>query len=452
MEKNKKRFLEELYELIRIPSVSAQSEHKSDMKNASLWVKGALKEIDASPKIRPTGGHPAVTGAIKGKSDFTILFYGHYDVQPEGDLKEWASPPFKPTLRKGRIYARGGADNKFQFYSHIKACETIIKERGELPVNVKFLIEGEEEVGSENLKAFVKRNSKSLKSNVVFIADSPTYTEKIPNISLGVRGLLYVQINVRGPRGELHSGIHGGVLDNPNEAIAHIVSSLKRKIGNEEKVLIPGFYDDVIPIPKKERKYIKSLKFNDKKYMKEIGVRRLVGESGYSTLEKRTARPTLEIHGLCGGYIKEGAKTSIPTSSFAKVSMRLVPKQDPQKIYKSLERHLKLSGFEFTLRQFSGEKAYMLPIGHPFIDVATRAVTKAWKQNPVYTREGGTLPIYFFPEYIGAENLMVGYGSPSDNWHGPNESFLLENFWKGINTSINLMDEFGAIATRQRPS
>lgn len=446
--KNNRMFLEELYELIRIPSVSAQSEHKGDMKKASLWVKNALKEIGATAKIKPTGGHPAVTGEIRGKSDFTILFYGHYDVQPEGDLREWKSPPFEPTLRKGRVYARGGADNKFQFYSHLKACETVIQERGELPVNVKFLIEGEEEVGSENLKAFVKRNSKLLKSNVVFIADSPTYTEKIPNISLGVRGLLYVQIDVAGPKNELHSGIHGGVLDNPNEAVAHIVSSLKRKVGKEEKILIPGFYDDVVPIPKREREYIKSLRFSDKKYMREMGVKRLVGESGYSTLEKRTARPTLEVHGLCGGYIKEGAKTSIPTNSFAKISMRLVPKQDPQKIYRRLDIHLKASGFPYALKQFSGEKAYMLPIGHPFIDVATRAVKNAWKQNPVYTREGGTLPIYFFPEYTGAENLMVGYGSPNDNWHGPNESFLLENFWKGINTSINIMDEFASLDSR----
>ncbi len=457
LEKNKRRFLKELYEIISIPSVSAQREHKGDIKKAAAWVKSSLKEIGSKTRIMPTKGNPVVFGEIAGKSDFTVLFYGHYDVQPEGDVKEWDSEPFTPTLRKGRVYARGGSDNKFQFFSHIKACETLLKERGELPVSVKFIIEGEEEVGSANLKKFVSDKRRLLKSDVVYISDSPTYTEKIPNISLGVRGLLYAQLDVQGPKQELHSGIHGGTIDNPNEVICQLVSSLKLKVGNEEKILIPSFYSDVVPIAKNERKYLASLKFDERAYGKELGVKRFVGEKGYSILEKRTARPTLEIHGIHGGYTKEGAKTSIPTKAFAKISFRLVPNQDPEKIFKNLKSHINHLGYpNVEITRLSGERAYTIPIDHPFVKVASIAAKKAWKTDPRYIREGGTIPIYFFPDYLGAENLLVGYGSPRDNLHGPNESFILDSFWKGIRTSAYAMEEFSKITfsptTAKHPS
>jgi acetylornithine deacetylase/succinyl-diaminopimelate desuccinylase-like protein len=396
-------------------------------------------------ELIPTAGYPVVYGDWTGAPGApTILFYGHYDVQPVDPVELWESPPFEATVRDGEIYARGSADDKGQVFMHFKAVEAHLKQNGRLPVNIKFILEGEEEVGSENLDDFVRANKDRLAADVVVISDSPMFDRGIPSICYGLRGLAYFQIDLRGTKSDLHSGSFGGAVANPAFVLAQILAQLKDRGG---RIKIPGFYDDVRPLSDAEREEFKKLPFNETKYRKDLGAPKLFGESGYTTLERIWGRPTAEVNGILSGFTGEGAKTVIPAVAMAKVSMRLVPDQDPDRIAKQFEDYIRKIApktVEVKVTRMHGGKPWMTSFDNPFVQAAGRAIEKGFGKAPVFTREGGSIPVVStFQEELGLPSVLFGVGLPDENAHAPNEKLDVSNFHNGIIASAFLYEEIG---------
>lgn len=435
-EKNKDRFLEELLALLRIPSVSARTENKDDMLTCAEAVKKSLVDAGATTAtIYPTEGHPIVYAEkIIDPALPTVLVYGHYDVQPADPLELWNSGPFDPVIKDGKIFARGSADDKGQFYMHVKALETMVQ-TGTLTTNIKFLIEGEEEVGSPNLATFVKANKALLEANVILISDTSMISMENPSIDIGVRGLSYIEVEVTGPNRDLHSGVYGGAVANPITMLSKMIASCHDE---NNHITIPGFYDDVVESSDIERAKMAEAPFNASEYAKDLGVTELWGEKGYSSNERTGIRPTLEVNGIWGGYTGEGAKTVLPSKAFAKISCRLVPNQSSQKITEKIINYftsIAPAGVTVKAAEHHGGEPYMTPIHSKEYQAAASAITATFGKEPIPVRGGGSIPICaLFEKELGLKIVFMGFGLDSDNLHSPNEKFDIVNFYKGIET------------------
>lgn len=434
--KNKDRFLNELLALLRIPSVSASSSHKEDMVTCAGAVKQSLLEAGADKaEVYLTEGHPVVYGEkIIDPAKPTVLVYGHYDVQPADPLELWNSGPFDPVIRDGKIFARGACDDKGQFYMHVKALETMVN-TGTLSTNIKFIIEGEEEIGSPNLAKFVASHKALLKADVILISDTAMISLDNPSIDIGVRGLSYIEIEVTGANRDLHSGVYGGAVANPITILAKMIASCHDE---NNHITIPGFYDDVVVASAEERALMAAAPFDEEAYKKNLGVAQLWGEKGFTTNERTGIRPTLEVNGIWGGYTGEGAKTVLPSKAFAKVSARLVPNQSSAKITAKLLDYFQQiapPGVAVKAAEHHGGEPYMTPIDSPAYKAAARAIETTFGKSPVPVRGGGSIPICsLFEKELGIKIVFMGFGLDSDNLHSPNEKFDLLNFYKGIET------------------
>jgi acetylornithine deacetylase/succinyl-diaminopimelate desuccinylase-like protein len=430
------RFLAELIDLLKIPSVSARSEHKDDMIACAKTVKQRLTEAGATNvEIYPTPGHPVVYAEkIIDASLPTILVYGHYDVQPPDPLELWNSGPFEPVIKEGKIFARGACDDKGQFYMHIKALE-VMTGTNSLPCNVKFLIEGEEEIGSKNLEDFLANNKTLLNADVVLISDTAMIGLDTPSLDIGVRGLSYIEVEVTGPNRDLHSGVYGGAVANPITILAQMIASLHNQ---DNHITIPGFYDDVIEASAQERAQMAEAPFSEEAYKTDLGVEALWGETGYTTNERTGIRPTLELNGIWGGYIGEGAKTVLPSKAFAKISCRLVPNQQHEKITDLLIKHLQRiapAGIKVKATPHHGGAPYVTPIDTLEYKAAAQAIESTFGKLPIPVRGGGSIPITsLFESILNCKTVFLGFGLDSDNLHSPNEKFDIANFYKGIET------------------
>lgn len=442
---NYDRYIEELKEFLRIPSVSTMPEHKNDIQKAASFVAGKLKEAGLSrAEVIQTEGHPVVYGEWLGAPGKpTVLIYGHYDVQPVDPIDLWNSPPFEPVIKDGKIWARGATDDKGQMFMHIKSVEAYFKTIGSLPLNVKFIIEGEEEIGSEHLTIFLKQNKDLLKCDAVLISDTSLYAPSVPTVTYGLRGLCYMEVEVTGPNRDLHSGSFGGAVANPINVLSSMIASLQDKNG---KILIPGFYDDVRKLTAKEKESYKKLKFSDKQYAKELGVSELQGEKGFTTLERLWARPTLDCNGIWGGFTGAGAKTVIPSKAFAKISMRLVPDQDPKKVARMFAQYFKSiapKSVKVNVKSLHGGYPVVVPLEHKATNSAAIAMEKAFGKKTVYMREGGSIPVVVdFVKTLKAPAVLMGLGLDSENLHSPNEHFDLNHFRLGILSSMFFLHEF----------
>jgi acetylornithine deacetylase/succinyl-diaminopimelate desuccinylase-like protein len=441
---NRDRYVDELTHYLAIPSISALPQHAGDVQRCAEWTADQMRRIGLEHvSLVETAGHPVAYGDwLHAPGAPTMLLYGHYDVQPVDPVNLWESPPFEATIRDGEIYARGAADDKGQVFMHFKAIEAHMKQQSRLPVNVKVIIEGEEEVGSVNLDRFVEARREQLAADVVVISDSAMFARGVPSICYSLRGLVYCQIDLRGTSSDLHSGIFGGAVANPNMVLAQMLAQLKDRGG---RVKIPGFYDAVRPLEDAERRAWEELPFNDRQYRKQIGAPKLFGESGYSTLERVWARPTLEVNGLLGGFTGEGAKTVIPAVAMAKVSMRLVPDQEPDVIAKLFEDHVRKiapKAVEVTVTRMHGGHPWITSYDNPYIQAASRAIEQGFGKPPVFCREGGSIPVVFtFQKMLGVPAVLFGVGLPDENAHAPNERLDLGNFHNGIVATAILYDE-----------
>ena len=444
---NDDRIRAELFDFLRIPSVSARSEHDGDTAKAADWVAASLKAAGLSATVHPTKGQPVVVGEWRGAPAGapTILVYGHYDVQPAEPLDLWTSPPFEPTVRDGRLYARGSVDDKGQLFLHIKALEAHLQVRGMLPVNVIVLAEGEEEVGSEHLAPFIEEHRAQLKCDGVVISDSAMFAPGLPSVLSSLRGLAYFQLDVQGPAQDLHSGSYGGAVVNPAMALARILATMHDADG---RIAIAGFYDSVREWPAQVREQMKGLPFDEEQFRAETGATALGGEKGYTVLEKLWTRPTCEVNGLLSGYTDEGAKTVLPAKAMAKVSCRLVPDQDPADIEKKMAAHVAKvapAGVTATVTHLHGGKPWRAELGGPLFDAARRALAAAFGKEPVITGEGGSIPVVGdFERILGAPVLLVGFGLPGENAHAPDEWMSMENFTTGMLAIATLWDELKA--------
>ena len=444
---NDERIRGELFDFLRIPSVSARSEHDADTARAADWVAGSLRAAGLTATVHATKGHPVVVGewrkAPAGAP--TILVYGHYDVQPAEPLDLWTSPPFEPTVRDGRLYARGSVDDKGQLFLHIKALEAHLRVRGSLPVNVIVLAEGEEEVGSAHLAPFIEAHAAELKCDGVVISDSAMFAPGLPSVLSSLRGLAYFQIDVQGPAQDLHSGSYGGAVVNPAMALARILATLHDDAG---RIAIPGFHDAVREWPAHVREQMKGLPFDEEHFRAETGAPALGGEEGYTVLEKLWTRPTCEVNGLLSGYTGEGAKTVLPAKAMAKVSCRLVPDQDPAEIERLMAAHVAAvspAGVTVTVTHLHGGKPWRAELGGPLFDAARRALAAAFGREPVITGEGGSIPVVGdFERILGAPVLLVGFGLPGENAHAPDEWMSMDNFTIGMRAIATLWDELKA--------
>ncbi len=441
------RFEDELCEFLRIPSVSADPGRHGDMHRAADWVADQFRHLGFAAEVIPTAGHPLVyaeSPAVPGAP--TALVYGHYDVQPPEPLEKWVTPPFEPTRRDGNLYARGATDDKGQMFTHLKSAEAWITVEGRLPVNLKFIIEGEEEVGSAALEQYLVEHADRLACDCVVISDGGQFAPGVPAITYGLRGIAYYELRVTGPNRDLHSGSFGGSVTNPANALAQVLAGLMDRHG---RVTIPGFYDDVVPLTARERQEMAAMPFDEKQYFEQIGVVGAMGEEGYTTLERRWARPTFDVSGLWGGYQGEGAKTVLPAAAGAKFSFRLVPNQDPAKITAGLKWRLaELSppGVELDLIEHHGAPGVLMPLGSPYIEAAARAIEHAFGRRPVFTREGGSIPIVTtFHQQLKVDALLLGWGQDDDNTHSPNEKFALADFHRGIKASAQLWEELSKV-------
>jgi len=440
---NLQRFRAELFDLLRIPSVSARSEHALDVRRAAEWLAERSREIGLETSIHETAGHPIVLAEWRnaGPDKPTVLIYGHYDVQPAEPLELWHSPPFEPTIRDGRLYARGSVDDKGQLYLHLKAIEAHLKANGTLPVNVVFLMEGEEEVGSANLMPFVQQHRERLNCDAVVISDTTMIGEGIPTIGVSLRGLAYLEVRVHGPAQDLHSGSYGGTVVNPATALARMIASFHDENWH---VAIPGFYDDV-DAAEDFREKIREIEFDDEKFRSETGAASLQGERGYSTPERIWIRPTLEINGLLSGYTGEGSKTVLPAHAMAKVSARLVPNQDPATIEKLIAEHVRRvapEGVRVDVEVLHGGRPWRARIQGPLYEAAVAALSDAFGREVVFAGEGGSIPIVpEFEEVLTAPVLLMGFGLPGENAHAPDEWMSVENFEKGVHASARLLTE-----------
>lgn len=442
---HKDNYVEELKEFLRIPSISTLAENKRDMITAAEFVAGKFRSAGIeNVKIIETKGHPLVYADwLNAPGKPTVLIYGHYDVQPVDPINLWDSPPFEPTIKDGKIYARGATDDKGQMYMHVKTVEAFMKIQGTLPLNVKFIIEGEEEIGSGNLEEFVNKNQDMLKCDAVLISDTSLYGPGIPTLTYGLRGLCYMEVEVTGPNRDLHSGTFGGGVDNPINVLAEMISKLKDSNG---KIKIPGFYKDVINLTKKERENFKTLPFSEKKYAQELGVKKLNGEKGYSTLERIWARPTLDCNGIFGGFTGDGAKTVLPSKATAKISMRLVPNQDPKKIaklFKSYVTKIAPKTVKLNIKDLHGAYPIATSLDDSATIAAANALSKVFGKKTVFMREGGSIPIVVtFAKKLKASPVLMGMGLDSENLHSPNEHFNLNHFHMGILTSAYFLYEY----------
>lgn len=435
-EKHKDRFLQELLELLKIPSVSARSEHKDDMVRCAEAVKDSLLAAGADKAtLYPTDGHPIVYGE-KGNDPAlpTVLVYGHYDVQPPDPLNLWTSGPFEPVIRDGKIYARGACDDKGQFYMHVKALETMVN-TGTLRTNIKFCIEGEEEVGSPNLAKFVRENKALLKADVILISDTAMISMDTPSIDIGVRGLSYIELEVTGPNRDLHSGVYGGAVANPATILARMIASCHDE---NNHITIPGFYDDVVEATPEERRLMAAAPFDESEYCKDLGVSDVWGEKGYTTNERTGIRPTIEVNGMWSGYTGEGAKTVLPSKAFAKISARLVPNQSSADITAKLLRYFQSiapAGVSVSAFEHHGGEPYMTPVDSIAYQAAAAAIRDSFGKDPIPVRGGGSIPICaLFEKELGVKIVFMGFGLDSDNLHSPNEKYDIFNFYKGIET------------------
>ena len=447
LETHAARFESDLCEFLRIPSVSADPGHGEDMHRAADWVADQFRRLGFTAEVIPTAGHPLVyaeSPAVLGAP--TALVYGHYDVQPPEPLEKWITPPFEPTCRDGNLYARGATDDKGQMLTHLKSAEAWITVEGRLPVTLKFIIEGEEEVGSAGLERYLAEHADRLACDCVVISDGGQFAPGVPAITYGLRGIAYYELRVTGPNRDLHSGSFGGSVTNPANALAQVLAGLMDRQG---RVTIPGFYDDVVPMTDQERGEMAALPFDEKQYFEQIGVVGATGEEGYTTLERRWVRPTFDVSGLWGGYQGEGAKTVLPALAGAKFSFRLVPNQDPAKITAGLKwrlAELTPPGVELELIEHHGAPGVLMPLDSPYIEAAARAIEHAFGRRPVFTREGGSIPIVTaFHQQLNVDALLLGWGQDDDNTHSPNEKFALADFHRGIKASARLWEELSRV-------
>jgi len=433
---NKERYLEELLDLLRIPSVSADSKFKGDVRKAAEFIKTKFEEAGADTvELVETPGHPIVYAEkIIDPKLPTVLVYGHYDVQPADPYELWDSPPFEPVIKNDRIYARGACDDKGQMYMHVKAFESLVKS-GSLPCNAKFMIEGEEEVGSSHLETFVKENKKKLAADVILISDTSIISNETPSITVGLRGLSYLEVEVTGPNRDLHSGVYGGAVANPINVLCDMIASLQDKEGH---ITIPGFYDKVEDLSTEQRAEMAKAPFDLEAYKKDLKINDVKGEKGYSTIERTGIRPTLDVNGIWGGYIGEGAKTVLPSKANAKISMRLVPHQDSDEITELFTKHFESiapKSVKVKVTPHHGGEPAVISTTSPAYQAASRAFEEAWGKKPIPTREGGSIPIVaLFQKELALDPILMGFGLDSDAIHSPNESYGLFNFYKGIET------------------
>ncbi|MBE9517217.1 MAG: dipeptidase [Bacteroidetes bacterium] len=436
VETHKDRFLEELFDLIRIPSISSLAEAKDDMSRAADHIKEALIKAGADhAEVKETTGWPVVYGhKMIDESLPTVLVYGHYDVQPVEPLDLWDSPPFEPEVRDGKIFARGADDDKGQLFMHVKAFE-LMNASGTLTCNVKFMIEGEEEIGSPSLKQFCKENKELLKADIILISDTTMIAQDIPSITVGLRGLSYLEVEVTGPNRDLHSGLYGGAVGNPANLLAEMIASLTDE---NNHITIPGFYDDVQEVSDGERKEMAKAPFSLEEYKKALDIDEVVGEAGYSSNERTGIRPSLDVNGIWSGYTGEGAKTVLPSRANAKISMRLVPNQDSKKIDELFIKHLESiapEGTKVKVKSLHGGQGYVTPIDFPAYRAASKAIEESFGKIPIPVRSGGSIPIVSdFEEVLGIKSILMGFGLDSDAIHSPNENYPLFNFYKGIET------------------
>tara|TARA_B100000902_G_scaffold372808_1_gene400153 strand:+ start:470 stop:1867 length:1398 start_codon:yes stop_codon:yes gene_type:complete len=453
IEKNKDRFLDELFELLKIPSISAVSENKSDIRSAANLIKEHLLKLGLNNcEICETKGHPIVYGEKIIDSNIpTVLVYGHYDVQPVDPIELWDKDPFEPYIKKtkihpeGAIFARGSCDDKGQMFMHVKALEVMLKHDG-IPCNVKFMIEGEEEVGSDNLEIFVKNNKEKLSNDIILVSDTGMISKNIPSITTGLRGLSYMEVEITGPNRDLHSGHYGGTVANPINMLSKMIASLH---DSNNRITIPGFYDKVLEVTEYERKETSLIPFNLEEFKDSIGINSEYGELGYSTIERQSIRPALDVNGVWGGYIDEGSKTVLPSKAFAKISMRLVPNQNWKEISSLFTKHIKNitpKGVTVKVREHHGGEPYVAPTDTIGFQAASNAYEDVFKLKPFATKDGGSIPIIaLFEKELKSKTILMGFGLDSDAIHSPNEHYGVSNFLLGIETISKFYYQFSKL-------
>jgi len=444
------QFEEDLCELLRIPSISTDPAYRGEMPRAAGWIAQRFGSLGFAAEVIDTPGHPLVyaeSPRIEGAP--TVLVYGHYDVQPVEPLNLWDSPPFEPTRRDGCLYARGASDDKGQFLTHLFSARAWIASEGRLPLNLKYLIEGEEEAGSASLVPFLSANVQRLACDCVVISDGAQFAPGQPAITYGLRGIAYFELLLTGPSRDLHSGTFGGSVTNPANALATMLSAL---VDEKGRIRVPGFYGDVVPLAPRERRQFAQLPFDEKAYFRQVGVSGATGEEGYTVLERRWARPTFDVNGLFSGYQGQGAKTVLPSRAGAKFSFRLVPNQDPAKIaagVRAMLAGLCPPGITMELVEHHGSPGVLVPLDSPHVQAAARAIEHVFGRTPVYTREGGSIPVVAtFHDLLGADTLLIGWGQDDDNTHSPNEKFSLADFHRGIRASARLWHELSQVPAR----
>lgn len=449
LEGQRTQALEGLKEFLRIPSVSTHPHHREDLRRCARFLAGELERIGMqNVAVNPTPGHPIVTAdwlGAPGKP--TVLFYGHYDVQPAEPFELWESDPFDPVVRGDNLYARGSTDDKGQVWLHVKALEAHLRENGRLPVNVRLLIEGEEEVSSENLEAYLQSHRDELEADVVVISDTSMFDYEQPSIGYALRGMAYMEVRLEGPNKDLHSGVYGGAVPNPLNVLSEM---LARMVDGDGRITVPGFYDDVLALDDEERASLAALPFDEEGFTGRLGLPGSTGEKGYSTLERLWARPTLDVNGMLGGFTGEGSKTVIPSKAMAKVSMRLVPNQDPEEIARSFEdyvRSLAPPSVKVEVIHHGTGKPVLTARDHPAVTAAHEAITRGFGKEPVYIREGGSIPVVaMFEEILGLPTVLMAFGLPDCDAHAPNEKFHLPNFYRGIDSAAWFYEEYGRYA------
>ncbi len=447
LKQSEKKRRQDLFKFLSFPSVSAKSEHKKDVAACARWLSDHLKGIGFKSRVMPTGGHPVVYAEYKAnKKAPTVLYYGHYDVQPPEPLELWKSPPFKPEIRSGYIYSRGACDDKGQVFAQIKGLEAVLKSTGLLPINVRMLIEGEEETASGNLPVFIRKNKKMLAADIAVVSDTAQFSKKLPAVTFGLRGIASVELFVYGPNRDVHSGGFGGAIANPVNVLCAMVGQLHDRNG---KITIPGFYGNVKPLSKWEKQQFKKLPYSEAAYKKSLGVSALQGEKGFTTFERTWARPTLDVNGITGGYQGEGGKTIIPSMASCKITMRLVPNMDPKDICNKIERYLKKiapKSVRVKVDKHGGARAVVVPTDGPWLEAAGRAIKTGFGKAPVFMREGGSIPVVAdFKSILGQDTLLIGFGQSDDNIHSPNERFRVVDFERGCRTAATLPVELAQV-------
>ncbi len=447
LKENEAKSLDQFKELLRIPSISAQSDHKDDIRRCAQWVSDYLKKLGIESELCETGGHPLVYGNYHVSDDVpTVLVYGHYDVQPVDPLDLWKSKPFEPVEDNGYIVARGATDDKGQMFTHLKGVEAYLKTVGKIPVNVKFMIEGEEETAAENLTKYIAENKDKFAADIVIVSDGSMYGRDLPAINYGLRGIAAVEIKVTGPNRDLHSGSYGGAVANPINALSKMIGQLHDADGH---ITIDGFYDNVYTMTDRERQQFANLPFDEKEYLASTGAPALWGEKGYSVMERTTSRPTLDCNGITGGYQGEGGKTIIPSWASAKITMRLVPNQNPDEICEKFETQLKKlcpPTMKLEVSRQGGANPVLVPTEGPWLEAAAKAIKTGFGRDPYFTKEGGSIPIVeAFKSILGIDTILVGFGQHDDNAHSPNERFLVKDFHRGCRTSAALFEELSKV-------